>query len=254
MPNVYDCFMYHNETDMAELRIKELQHAVNYHVVCEARETHSGMPKELNFDAVYKRLPAYLQAKIIYVVVDQLSDGTRDSWKREAYHRSCIERGLVNAQPDDLVIVGDCDEIVSPDVIPLIKDKAGITMDLYYYDVNHKVREFWGIGATRWGVYQDINGIRTNAMGGEQLVGGWHLSYFGDTSFIMDKLSSFMHHDMASAQGINADMITYAKATGRDLWGRGDFVLDYIPFADGLHLPRTIRDNYDHYQKLGWIR
>lgn len=254
MANVYDCLMFFSEIDMLELRVKELQHVVDYHVVCESRETHSGKPKELNFDKLYKRLPSHLQAKMIYVVVDELSDGVRDSWQREYYHRSCISRGLVNAQPDDLIIIGDCDEIVSPLIIPTIKDKAGITIDLYYYDVNHKTREFWGIGASRFGVYSDPNGIRTNAMGGEQLVGGWHLSYFGDTSFIMDKLQSFMHHDMASQQDITADLVYYAKATGKDLWNRDGFILDYIPFGDGMHLPKTIRENQEHYKALGWIK
>jgi beta-1,4-mannosyl-glycoprotein beta-1,4-N-acetylglucosaminyltransferase len=254
MPNVYDCLMFFSEIDMLELRVKELQHVVDYHVVCESRETHSGKPKELNFDKLYKRLPAHLQAKMIYVVVDELSDGVRDSWQREYYHRSCISRGLVNAQPDDLVIVSDCDEIVNPDVIPQIKDKAGITMDLYYYDVQHKAREFWGVGATRWGLYQDINGIRTNAMGGKQLVGGWHLSYMGDPDFIMEKLGAFMHYDMALQQNITSEKVIQALATGKDLWNRSGFILDYVPFGDGMHLPKIIRDNQKYYKALGWIK
>jgi beta-1,4-mannosyl-glycoprotein beta-1,4-N-acetylglucosaminyltransferase len=253
MSNVYDCLMFFAETDMLELRVKELQHVVDYHVVCESRETHSGKPKELNFDKLYKRLPAHLQSKMIYVVVDELSDGVRDSWQREYYHRSCISRGLVNAQPDDLVIVSDCDEIVNPDVIPHIKDKAGITMDLYYYNFNTRMNEFWGVGASRWGLYSDVNGIRTNAMGGEQLIGGWHLSYAGNTEFIAEKLRSFMHFDYAEQVGITSESISHALKNRTDLFRRAGVTLSYLPTGNGEHLPKTVQNDMKHYRVLGWL-
>lgn len=257
MSLVYDCFMLHNELDMAELRMRELANSVDYHVIVEARETHSGLSKELNYPTLECRLPSWLSEKVIYITLDSLQDenGSRDAWKKEAYHRSQIAQGLVNCNPDDLVIVSDCDEIVNPDVIPLIGDKAGLTLTLYYYNFHTKSPDFWGIGATRWGIYQDVNGIRTNAMGGKQIDNaGWHFSYMGNADFIVDKVRSFMHFDLAQQVGITKESIEYALKTGTDLFKRGDyFILEDYPLGDMSHLPKTIRENVEHYKELGWL-
>lgn len=250
---VYDCFMFHNEVDMAILRMYELRNVVDYHVICESYETHSGLLKETMYsDFLMARLPNWLQEKVILVQVDSLSGDGRDSWQREAYHRSCISYGLDGLEPDDLVIVSDCDEIVRPDVVPLIKDKAGLTLDLYYYTLNNRVKQFWGIGASRWGVYQDVNGIRTNAMGGNQIdKAGWHLSYFGDEAFIAEKLKSFMHHDIAQQYNVNEARIKHALKHNLDLYGRGEIEFEYVP--TGAHLPAYVLDNLDKYRAMGWV-
>lgn len=256
MSLVYSGVMFHNELDMLELRLRELDSVVDYHVVVEARETHSGLPKALNYPTLERKLPQWITDKVIYITLDTLQDenGSRDAWQKEAYHRSQIAQGLVNCNPDDLVIISDCDEIVNPDVIPMIKDKAGLTLDLYYYRCTLKAREFWGIGAARWGVYNDVNGIRTNAMGGEQIDNaGWHLSYFGNREFIADKLKSFMHYDLAQQTNITQQSIQYAINTGSDLFRRADFILDDVPLGDMSHLPAVIQNNVGYYTELGWI-
>lgn len=252
---IYDCCMFYNELDMLLLRMHILRDAVDFHVICEAAETHSGKPKPYYFAQERHRF-AEFEDKIIYVQVDSLSDGTRDNWQREAYHRSQIGRGLTACYPDDLIIVGDCDEIINPDVIPQIGDAAGLTLDLYYYRFTLKARAFWGIGASRYGIMADPGGIRTNAAGGAQIEGGgWHFSYFMTPQGVADKIGAFMHSDFVKLDNRLADVLYLSErmAQGQDIYasipGRPPLNLDYTP--PGEHLPRYVLDNLDRYRE--WL-
>lgn len=118
---IYDCFTFFNELDLLEARIVELWDVVDYFVINEANQTHQGKEKPLIFRDNRNRYRHY-ESKIIYLECnfpEQLSDcGNRifnDIWRREAYQRKDLERGLVNAKPDDLIIVSDVDEILSAD-------------------------------------------------------------------------------------------------------------------------------------------
>lgn len=252
---VYDCCMYYNETDILLLRMNILRDAVDIHVIVEAGETHSGQPKPFNFAEERHRFHEF-KDKIIYVQVDRLSDGVRDSWQREAYHRSLIGHGLRHAKPDDLVIVGDCDEIINPDVISQIGDAAGLTLDLYYYRFTLKARTFWGIGAARYGMMKDPGGIRTNAAGGAQIENaGWHFSYFMSPDKVADKIGAFMHSDFVKLDGRLADehYLAAQMKAGRDIYanipGRPPLQLDYTPPGD--HLPAYVLAHLEDYRE--WL-
>lgn len=253
--SVFDTCMFYNEIDMLLLRMNILRDAVDFHVICEAGETHSGQPKPFNFAAERHRFREF-EDKIIYIQMNRLSDGTRDSWQREAYHRSLIGHGLRNCKPDDLIIVGDCDEIVNPDVIPQIGDAAGLTLSLYYYRFTLKARSFWGIGVARYGLMQDPGGIRTNAAGGAQIENaGWHFSYFMSPDKVADKIGAFMHHDFVRLDSRLTDTqyLERRMAAGEDIYanipGRPPLELDYTPPGD--HLPAYVLANLDKYQE--WL-
>lgn len=252
---IYDACIFHSEIDMLLLRMNILRHAVDAHVVCEAAETHSGQPKPYHFEQARYRFREF-EDKIVYVQVDGLSDGKRDSWQREAFHRSQIGRGLKRARPDDLIIVGDCDEIANPDIIPQIGDCAGLTLDLYYYRFTLKARAFWGMGAARYGLMQDPGGTRTNAARGAQLSNaGWHFSYFMSPDKVAEKIGAFMHHDFVRLDNRLADTGYLAErmAAGQDIYasipGRQPLQLDYTP--PGEHLPRYVLEHLVDYQE--WL-
>src|SRR5678815_1115305 len=141
--------MMFNELDMLELRFNILNDVVDHFVVCEATETHSGQPKPLNLLANWDRFKPF-HNKLIYVNAGPLSDGQRNSWQREYYHRSCIAKGLTSANNDDFILVSDMDEIPRPEVIAEVKHSdfqaAKLELDMYYYDMNHRVSQGWAVG------------------------------------------------------------------------------------------------------------
>lgn len=258
MPEVYDCCMFYRELDMLEARLNILDSVVDHFVVCEAAETHSGQPKPFYFLESMRRFEHFLD-KIIYVQVDDLTGGSRNrnSWEREQYHRFCIGEGLKVAHPNDWIIVGDCDEIANPETVTEIMqrtvDGGLLEMDFYYYDLNHRVREGWAIGMTRWHNSHNANNIRTGAWSGSSLPhfenGGWHFSYFLSPEGVVDKVEAFMHHgDVAKDMPRDPEWVARQMAAGADLFGR-TIQIDKVPLAENL--PQHLLDNLEKYS--GWV-
>ena len=99
--NIYDCFMFYNELDMLELRLRETAAYVDKIVIAEATKTWVGAPKPLIFWENRHRFAEYLD-KIIHVVIDDLpSDSNTENI--EHYQRNCIARGLTDVKGDDII-------------------------------------------------------------------------------------------------------------------------------------------------------
>ena len=47
--NIYDCFMYHDEDLVLDIRFNTLNDFVNYFVIVESKFDHQGNKKKLNF-------------------------------------------------------------------------------------------------------------------------------------------------------------------------------------------------------------
>lgn len=266
MPKIYDCVMFFNELDMLELRMNILSDVVDYFVVCEAEETHSGQPKRLNFLDNYARFKQW-HSKIIYVNAGELSNGNRNSWQREYYHRTRISEGLHSAQGEDWIIVGDCDEIPHPAYVSKLLSLPSpvivkFELDFFYYDFNHRVSQGWSIGAAAWGYNKDPNAIRTSAGWGQERAhpigntqfndAGWHFSYFGGPEAILEKHAAFMHHADPGVADLPHDPAYIADKVqaSLDLYGR-DLQVTHVPTSDGL--PQYVLDNADKYRQMGWL-
>lgn len=257
MPKIYDCVMFFNELDMLELRFHILDGVVDYFVVCESEETHSGKPKPQVFLGNYERF-AQWKDKIIYVNAGELSNGNRNSWQREYYHRTRISEGLHGAKEQDWIVVGDCDEIPLPDALDMLRNSrfqtAKLELDFYYYDFNHRVEQGWAIGASRHCVEKDPNKIRTNSGVDPFQVfnAGWHFSYFGGPEAIIEKHAAFMHHADPGVAELPHDL-AYIESkinASLDLYGR-DLKVMHVPTSDGL--PQYVLDNADKYRQMGWL-
>lgn len=251
--------MFYAETDMLDLRLNILNDVVDYFVICEAAETHSGQPKPYNFLAALDRFECFLP-KLIYIQVPDLTGPGRNSWERERYHRARIADGLTEARPQDWIIVSDVDEIAHPAVVatlPVVPRECQVVkleLDFYYYSFNHRVRQGWAIGASRWGAEKDPNKIRTCASGKpiELRDAGWHLSYFTTPEGVIDKVNAFMHHADPGVGDLPRDAayIGAKMQAGVDLYGR-DLTIDRVPLSPTL--PRYVLDNIEHYRALGWV-
>jgi len=47
---IYDCFIFFNELDLLEIRLKTLDKVVDYFVLVEADKTHRGKKKPLYYE------------------------------------------------------------------------------------------------------------------------------------------------------------------------------------------------------------
>lgn len=120
---VYDCFTFYNEFELLELRLKSLWDIVDYFVLVEASKTQANEPKPFYFEERKKDFEEFLpKIKHIKINMEIPYSGVGD-WSIENSQRNCIEKGLEDAEPDDLVFISDLDEIPSIDILQRIKNR-----------------------------------------------------------------------------------------------------------------------------------
>ena len=145
---VFDTTTFFEEKLMMDLRFNVLDQFVDKFIVCEARFSHSGDEKEINFDK--KDYPKF-EDKIIHLIlerdpVEKLNYDKRDvstlranSIKRIEAQRNYIFKSLEGADKNDYIIYSDNDEIPKLSNIDLKKNKSKILIfkqKLFYYKFN----------------------------------------------------------------------------------------------------------------------
>ena len=78
---IFDCTTFFNENLMLEIRFNVLNDFVDKFVITEAKYSHSGDKKRLNFN--YNRFREF-KKKIIYIVVDDTVESIKKKhkWRR----------------------------------------------------------------------------------------------------------------------------------------------------------------------------
>jgi hypothetical protein len=124
---VFDTIIFNDELELLLLRLRKLATVVDYHIIVESNTTFTGRSKPLHFDK-HRYLFGKYWHKIIHVIVDKLPhSGTiaEDThiWANEYYSRSQAHLGLVaaGARDEDIVLVGDVDELPYPSAIDTLK-------------------------------------------------------------------------------------------------------------------------------------
>ena len=67
--------------------------------------------------------------------------------------------------------------------------------------------------------------------------GGWHLSYFGDTKFIKNKLENFSHQEFNKEDIKNEENMKFKIDNGMDILDRPDTKIARIPISENKYLP-----------------
>lgn len=205
---IYDCFNFFNELDLLEIRLNELDDVVDYFVIVESEKTHQNEHKPLYYlescdDDRFKKF----KDKIINIVVSG-DEFNNDTWFNERHQFNCISRGLINANDEDLIILGAADEIPSNGVIHNLKNtyQGGmfvLMLKFYYFYLDtkysHSNQKFWKGNCV----------IRKNSLSDELYEtlklrqsppnviedGGWHFSFMGDFKHAITKINSYAHNE-----------------------------------------------------------
>ena len=150
---IFDCTTYYNEDLMLEVRFNVLNKHVDKFVISEAKYSHSGERKKLNFNISkfqeFKKKIIYLPIEnepqnIIYKKVDGTfleneKDKRTNSAKRINYQRDKLEEGLSEANDDDYILYSDNDEIPNLENFNFETNLSKILIfkqKLFYYKFN----------------------------------------------------------------------------------------------------------------------
>tara|TARA_Y100000310_G_scaffold341243_1_gene439786 strand:- start:1168 stop:2025 length:858 start_codon:yes stop_codon:yes gene_type:complete len=186
---IIDSFMFYNEFELALIRFMELYEKVDQFVIVEAKQKHLGGEREPIFwqNKNFKQF----KNKIDYHQVDLVAN---DGWGKENEHRVQVGKALKNsAQPEDLIIFSDCDEIPNIDTILnnnfFIRVNRVIALNqMFFLHRNNLFSNKCVTGSIcvmgdlllEKGDFfvQELRNAKDYLLRLEN--GGWHYSYFGD--------------------------------------------------------------------------
>ena len=228
---IFDCFTYFNEADILRIRLEELGDLVDFFVIVEASETFTGSSKRFYFDDIPSWIDKWKE-KIIRVKVNFPQD-VNTSWLKEYYQRNAIISGLSLAEPEDIIIISDADEIINSNIVSqlkLIEKPARLDVKQYFWNYNWQVPQHCNQGARP--IVARFKDLETHSCQ-ELRAGdwhtipdaGWHFSFFGETEKIKKKIESFAHTEYDITEYKNDEAILYRINNGIDPFDR--FPLKY---------------------------
>ena len=242
---IFDCFMYFDEEVILETRLNILDPYVDYFVIVESKFNHKGERRTLKFQ---KENYQKFKSKIKYVVIDVLppnlekiqenDEGIRkehkfinNAIKRENFQRNFIERGLIDANKNDLILISDVDEIPNLKELNLssVKEKIIIFEQIMtYYKFNLALPNFkWhgtkgclkkNLKSPQW--LRNVKSkkyslLRLDILFSEKRYnnvkfikdGGWHFTNIKTAKEIEHKFKSYLHHREFELSNINLNDI-----------------------------------------------
>jgi len=252
---IVDCFIFYNEVDLLTYRLNILNDVVDYFIIVESTHTHVGKEKALIFNE-NKCLFEKFNNKIIHIIVDDfpfkypnINISKSEQWVNEHFQRDQIKRGLdrLELNNEDVITITDLDEIPDPNTLLRIKnneikiDINILIMEMYYYNLNSKLQEQWiHAKILSFQKYNELsiscNSIRFYNNCSIIYNGGWHLSYFGDSNFIKNKIENFTHQEYNNDYYTNIEKIEQRVSNFTDLYDRNSINMK-LSIKDNNYLP-----------------
>lgn len=285
--------MFFDEEMLLDLRLNIMDKYVDKFVITEACYKHNGEPKKLIFDI---NKFSKFKDKIIYIIVDKFpsdlatinkndkedkvnSKKKSNAYKRHIYQLEQIQKGIQNAELNDIIIISDLDEIPNLEMVDFKKiDKKLIFFEqkMYYYKFNlyYKSIPWFGSKACKKKYFKSAKWIqwiknkkyplwRLDILFSDKKYnniyfvnnGGWHFTNMKSPEDIEKKFLSFVHHSDFEKSGINAadlkkliikKKVMYNHKADKKVmnWGDGE-TLDKVTLNE---MPKYIRENFEKYR------
>ena len=239
-----DTFIFFNEKELAELRIKYLTPIVDFFIVVEANITHQGKEKNWNFqellDGTLKNYSNKIQYHKINIDLKKIKneeswiiDGVKgdDAWRVENFQRNFIKEACSKFADENIMILSDVDEIPSREKLDFIlncnfKKIAPIAFEqhLFHLDCNYLRRESWrGSILTTMQICrkyspQELRNARNKIS--HLSDSGWSFSSFGGLQAIKEKFNAFAHKEYNNKEFTDSEHILNCQKNGSDLFKR----------------------------------
>lgn len=263
-PKVYDCFPFFNELDLLDIRFAELDSVVDRWVITESTKTHSGQDKPLYFKDNLERYAKYLH-KITHIVVEDqppVPDDVNDrSWAIERHQRDAIMRGLGGCQDNDIILIGDADEIPKAIAILEYLDKpekrlSCISLRPCYYYMNCQSDIPWNwLRILPYSIMKGMTPCQVRYIPNYDLVndiitandyGGWHYSFLGGIDKWIEKIENTAHQEFNKPEFKNRDIIKKLVEQGKDILFR-DINYRFIPCVPDSRYPEYVNINWNRF-------
>ena len=261
---VYDTFIFYNELDLLELRLRELYDHVDVFVLVESNLTLTNHLKPYIFEENKERFLPWMD-KICHI--KYVSRANDHFWTNADDQRDAVIEGLGDADDNDIIMYSDLDEIIRPSSIDYLRTQPqttvfGFHMPLCNFKFNY-VRVFpvpgpfdiWSMAARASWIRQfsvqalrnlrsslynlpapiDYKG-RTGVLTPDQVLtikhGGWHFSYLGDEKWLADKARNTVHQEENTPE-LHSNLNIEQSIVERKSWNRStEFKYEVVDMTD----------------------
>lgn len=267
---VYSVTPFMNESDLLEVRLRELDDVVDVHVIAESPHTFRGTSKPLLFDR--DRFDPWLD-KIRYVVTDRMESrphqgfGERHRWARENGQRAALSEALGDVQANDVVILSDLDEVPRASFVAEYLERGERNLvcpevPMYLYSVGWRIverqasvlRVFRGMALAGGGTPEKARHLPvrnqpwiTDATYRHPSWAGWHMSYFGGVEAVRYKVANAAHPEEDVAEWLDPAHLRYCIEYGHDHRGNRDHQLIPTTLAE---LPACVVADSERFRTL----
>lgn len=248
---ICDVITYNGEKDLFDLRYNILKDWTDEFIVCESPTTFTGKPKPLYFEQIKDKYP-----EVRYYVNDEnyspeelalasSSPNTKGAphWQREFLQKERIKDALKHLKDDDIVFIGDCDEIR----VPTIRGVFGkLRLRVYPYYLNNESDEvFYGtlVAPHKMIKNECLNHLRTDAPI-DKWFSGWHFTSQGGEEEVRRKLN-----DSYTSESYNTELVQNNLKT--NIEQRKDYIgRNFEMRIDESNWPEYLKNNREKYKHL----
>ena len=289
---IFDCTTFYSEHMMMDVRFNILDKYVHKFIIVESLFSHSGEKKKLNFDINnYSKF----KDKIIYLVIDKepeeiINDSSlikdqsvkrKNSLLRINQSYDFMQKGIVEAESNDLILISDNDEIPNLESKQFKNSKKDLFIFkqlFFYYKFNllydlmswygpkackkKKLKSFsWlkNIKNKKYPMWRLDTFFSNNKNINLDIIndGGWHFTNIKTPSELFIKMKNFGHHDEFDVSGLTLEDIRkkikdkkvfynhFVDQSSLEKWNY-DYELKKI---ENKFLPNYLIDNKDKYIK-----
>jgi len=237
--------MFSDEKMLLDIRLNVLNDYVDQFVIIESKYKHNGDIKNKNFNInQYSKF----KNKIKYIYLNEEPEGLvsisaednedkknksllHNTYVRENYQRDVIAKGILDAGPEDFIIVGDIDEIPNLKNLDFENKKNHLIIfrqKMFYYKLNLYYKELVWTGTRaclkknlkspqwlrniknkKYPIWRVDTLFAKNKYSNIIFIndGGWHFTNMKSPEEIFSKLNSFLHNVDFKLSGLNLDDI-----------------------------------------------
>lgn len=260
---IYDVFTYNGEKDILDIRLNILSPFVDKFVIIEFDETFSGKKKPKHFlkdwnqdwEKFKDKIEYAFIPKSVYTEYESLAEyspnvpqGGPAHWKQEFCQKESIKNALEGLDNNDVIFVGDVDEIWDPlKLRDILTYPVKLKLKVYSYYLNNRSTEnFWGPIVCQYKDIKDrcLNHLRTNILPKTDTEYGWHFTSMGGHKAVEKKLTDSYTSDSYASQTV-IDNLKINIDNNKDFLFR-----NFTYRIDEESWPKYLKENKDRYKYL----
>ena len=285
---IIDCTTYYSEDLMLDIRFNILNEFVDKFIIVEAKHSHSGEKKVLNFNI--NNFPKF-KDKIEYLIIENEPEGIIKNTNESSIKRmnsllrieqsyNYISNALKDVSEEDLICLSDNDEIPNFESKDFKNSKNDIFIFkqlFFYYKFNlfYDLMPWFGTKACKKKKLNSLSWLRNlknkkypwwridtyfsnTKQTNVQIVtdGGWHFTNLKTAEEIHKKLSNFGHHNEYDESGLTVKDIQFCIdnriVNYNHLADKSDsnkYTAEYkLKLVNDEILPKFLAENKDKYK------